>query len=293
MAAPPTPTKPPPPRKAAPSVSQPAAAPASVEPAPIEMPEKKFVPPIMVVNAVEGWGKTTLGAFAPGAQFIMAAGEPGYLTLYGNGRVPAVPYMTVHSWPQLLASIDHISVVDSAKVKVLVLDAIGGLERMCHEHVCQKEFGGDWGEKGFLSYHKGYDVSINYWLSMLVRLQSLRDNRGVAIVLLSHAKISNFKNPMGEDFDRYVADCHPKTWGVTAKLADVVLFGNFFTVTEEATTNKKRHKGVGGNDRVVYTERSDAYDAKNRHGMEPVISLTDKPEESWGIVWQAMTGGKG
>ena len=83
----------------------------------------------------------------------------------------------------------------------LALDALGGIERLCHEHVCRRDFGGDWGEREFSSYQKGFDVAVADWLDLLSRLDGLRE-RGITILWLAHAKIQTFKNPLDVDFDR-------------------------------------------------------------------------------------------
>ena len=187
---------------------------------------QKNIAPIIVISAVEGWGKTSALAHAPDAAVLMAPGETGYLTLYGAGRVPAVPSASITTWTDLLATIDGF-IADGAP-KTLGLDALGGFERLCHDHICRTEFNGDWGEKGFSSYMRGYEVSVSEWVKLLAKLERLRNTHGTTIVLLSHVKIKTFKNPQGSDFDRYTSDVHDKTWAATAKLADAVLFGNFF-----------------------------------------------------------------
>ena len=93
------------------------------------------------------------------------------------------------------------------------------------------------------------------------------------------------------NFDRYVCDVHPKTWAATCKWADAVLFGNFLTVVDKAAHTGKG-KGVGGTDRVIYTARRDAFDAKNRFGMPAELWLSDDPTESWGILWNSIAKGK-
>jgi hypothetical protein len=158
--------------------------------------------------------------------------------------------------------------------------------------VCQRDFGGDWGEKGFLSFHKGYHLAVNDWLTLLQRLDHLRAKSGTNIVLLSHSAVKPFKNPQGPDFDRYVASCHDTTWSATSKWADAVLFGNFITVIDDQTQQQRKAqkgKGIGGTDRVVYTARRDAWDAKNRLGMPEVIDLPNDPAQTWPTVWAALT----
>lgn len=244
------------------------------------------LPPRIVLAAVEGWGKTTLGAFSPQPIFMQARGETGLETLRSHRLVPDVDtFDVIESWPQAIAVVEYLIGEDTGH-KTLVLDAKGGFERLCHEHVCQRDFGGDWGEKGFSAFQKGYDLSIHDWAKLLERLDRLRATRGMAIVMLSHCRVATFKNPTGPDFDRYGVDCHQKTWGITHKWADAVLFGNFFTVVQEK--KGQRAKGIGGQERVLYTQHSDVHDAKNRYGMPPEIDVPSTPAESWNAIAQYL-----
>ncbi len=241
--------------------------------------------PRLIINATEGWGKTSTVAHAPGAAILEATGETGYDTLQDAGLVPDIPVAHVESWPDLMAFLRD-QAAGTPDFKVLGLDAMGGFERLCHTHVCTRDFHGDWGEKGFASYQKGYDVSVTDWLQMLQALDAL-NRKGVVIALLGHVQIRPYKNPVGEDFDRYVADVHHKTWAVTHKWADAVLFGNFRTIVDESGN---RAKGIGGTDRVLYTERRDAWDAKNRFGMPEQIDVPNDPARVWDTIYQFIGG---
>lgn len=268
---PPEPTNAPTPRSAAPEIRRGGTAPA----------------PAIVLIGTEGSGKTTAGAYAPDPVFLMARNETGLLTLREHGRVPDVPHFAERqSWSETLSAVDFLA-TNGASYKTIVLDAMGGFERLCHEHVCVKEFGGDWGEKGFMSYHKGYDMSITPWLDLLTRLDKLR-RQGKTVLLICHSKIQQFKNPIGPDFDRYTSDCHAKTWGVTHRWADAVLFLNFLTIVQEEKDRRKR--GIGGTDRILYTQHNDAWDAKNRFGMEPELIMPAEPAEMWAAIESAIRG---
>jgi len=245
--------------------------------------EPVFQPPRIILNAVEGWGKTTMGTYAPNPAILMATGETGYTTLLGAGLVPNVDAAHIATWEELLAMLDHVGGHDT-----VVLDALGGFERLCHVNVCDRDFNGDWGERGFASYKRGYEVAVNEWLKLLVKLDQLR-SEGITILILSHCKIKTFKNPLGADYDRYVSDVHDKTWAATAKWGDAVLFGNFYSVVDTERGGKpealKKGKGIGGTERIVYTERRDAFDAKNRYGMENEIDIPNDPSKSWNTIY--------
>jgi hypothetical protein len=263
------------------------AAPAPIAAPGFKRPDKTARGLAIVVNGVEGFGKTTLGAFAPDSAFLLAPQESGYLTLFAHGLVPDRPYMSPASWPELIGQVDSL-VADPQGVKTLVLDALGGFERLCHEHVCRTQFNGEWGEKGFGAYQKGYDLSVGDWLGLLMRLDRLRTEHGVNVLLLAHCTVKTFKNPLGADYDRFACDCHAKTWGVTHKWADAVLFGTFFQVLLKEKKNDRAKGSLAPSQRVIYTERSDAWDAKNRLGMPDVIELPDDPAQSWATVNAAI-----
>jgi hypothetical protein len=206
--------------------------------------------------------------------------------------VPSIPAVELQSWAETLDQVDFL-IQNPKEFQTVALDALGGFERLCHEHVCQRDFGGEWGDKGFQAYMRGYDVSVSEWLLLLQRLDRLR-SFGVEIVLLSHAKVKTFKNPDGPDYDRYSADCHDKTWAVTAKWADDILFGTFQTVVLDtkgavaSASTKGRKKGVGGDQRMIYTQRRASYDAKNRWGMPFEIEISDQPGAMWSTIHNHM-----
>lgn len=268
-------------------------APPSVPSRPTSKTESCFALPVakkrgifVVLNAVEGWGKTTMGATAPGSAIVMAGGETGYLTLLDRGLVPERPVFEADHWVALLDQLD-VLIRDPGDIRLLVLDALSGLEHLCHSHVCATHYGGDWGEKGFTGFKRGFDVSVSELVKMVSRLDQLKA-ANVNVLMLSHSFIRPFKNPLGPDFDRYVADVHQKTWGLIHKAADVVLFGNFFTVVDTDTKTAKKGKGVGGTVRVLYTERRDAFDAKNRLGLPETIDIPNDATKAWPTLQQHL-----
>lgn len=246
------------------------------------------IPNRVIVYAVEGWGKSTLGAFAPNPLILMARGETGFVTLRQAGRVPDCDCVELTRWIDTLVLLDELAVQPSGH-RTIVMDAMGGFERLCHEYVCDRDFRGDWGEKGFGAFQKGFDVSVAEWLKLLQRLDQIRQTQGVGIIVLAHSKVRPFKNPMGPDYDHFIADTHEKTWGVTHKWADAVLFGQFMTVTKE-DQKTRRIKAIGGTERVLYTQHTDMYDAKNRHGMPERLSVPDDPALVWATIETALAG---
>src|SRR5262249_9186214 len=130
------------------------------------------------------------------------------------------------TWEELLSAIEALA-NEPHDYRSLVLDTLNGAERLAHESVCQRTYGGNWGRDGFTSYNVGFETSLADSRQLLDALDRLRATRRMSILLLAHTRITAFRNPEGNDYDRYTVDVHPKTWALTAKWCDLVLFANF------------------------------------------------------------------
>ena len=104
----------------------------------------------------------------------------------------------------------------------------------------------------------------------------------MGIVLLAHAAIRTFKNPEGEDFDRYELKLNAKASAVVREWADAVLFANYETLTAK---KDGRVRGISTGARFMFTERRAAWDAKNRYGLPEQLPL------SWSELEEAMVSG--
>jgi hypothetical protein len=223
----------------------------------------------IVLYAVEGWGKTTLAAHAFNPALILSEDETGYETLYRIGDVPECDCVVTSQWMETQQAID----LAAEDHDTIVMDALGGFQEQCFLHVRNNDFKSSW--QSFMHFHKGYEASKRYWKRMLSKLE----DTGCHLILLAHAKTVKHQNPVGEDFDRYTADLHEKLWSLTKRHTDAVLFGNWRTQVEDG-------KGTGGEERVLYAEHRDAFDAKNRFNMQAEITMPDDPEATFDVVWQ-------
>lgn len=245
----------------------------------------KFLKPRIVLNADPGWGKTTTLAQTKNPAIIMADNETGYDVLLGAGLVPSHDATVVSSWTELLEVVNGLKGSDYETVG---LDALSGMEQLCHKHVCQTQFGGDWSDKGFCSFMQGYDASARVWRELLQALDAI-NAEGKMVLMLSHSHVKPYRNPVGPDYDQFVPDCHRKTWSPTAKWADAVFFGTFHHEIQKEKGG--RAKGLGGDIRVLHTRRSDAFEAKNRWNMEPVIYMPDDYTQMWSTISKAIHDG--
>lgn len=233
-----------------------------------------------ILHGVEGIGKTSFAAQFPRPIFIQTKGETGLETLIDAGQLPEVAHFPeVQNFDELLSAIGELRTGDH-DYKTLVIDTLNGAERLCHEHVCNRDFGGDWGERGFSGYMRGFEVSLADWRTLLSELDALRTERKMLPFCLCHTRVKTFKNPEGSDYDRYQPDMHEKSWGLSHKWADVVLFLNYETFVNEKDP-KKKGKAVSSQQRIIYTTRHAAYDAKNRLGLPEELSMGASSAEAY------------
>jgi hypothetical protein len=172
-----------------------------------------------------------------------------------------------------------------------VIDTLNGAERLCHEHICNRDFNGNWGRDGFTAFMTGFEVSLAEWRILLDALDYLRADRRMSILALAHTKVSTYRNPEGADYDRYTVDLHTKTWGLTHKWADMCLFLNFVSLVE-ARRNDGKGKARGGSRRALFTIRTAAFDAKNRHGLPDQIDAGSSAAEAWSHLVAALQAAK-
>ncbi len=273
-------TKPPPPRPPSPSKK-------------VAIRKPYRIPPTVMINAVEKWGKTTLAAHAPKPLILMAKGETGYDTLLSTGQVPAVPAAVCDDWNELVSWQTSL-INDPQGISTLVTDAQGGFEALCASMVCERDFKGDWGETGFAAFGRGTKLVAQEWRGYLMRIEQLRDKHGVQHILLGHSKIKTFNNPSGANYDRYVCDMSDALWQLTARQCDAILFGTFSQLIDKSRTESKKNsaeakgKVVGAAMRTVITQRQDGYDAGNRYGMPAEIDLDCDGAEMYERVWSYM-----
>lgn len=285
-----------PPRPSRPLPGKLPVGPVASEPLPVTLdfgPTKpKKIGDKILLYAVEGFGKTTLGAHSPSPFIVKGLRENGYDVLLKYGRVPNVPSTDVETWQQL-RSVTQALAINTGDREWAVFDSASVMEAMCRQYVCDTFFKGEWGEHGFASYGKGEDrveAEWSAWLSELERLTT----KGVNVLLLCHSDTKTIKNPEGADYDSFQPSLRPKTNAVTKRWANAILFGRFVTVvdTEGRQANKniaeQKGKGVGGTLRIVRCENRDSASAKNQMGFPDVIDMPNDPAQMFATIAQYL-----
>ncbi|MFZ9960211.1 MAG: ATP-binding protein [Candidatus Limnocylindrus sp.] len=234
-------------------------------------------PKRILLYGVEGIGKTTWASQAPGALFLGA--EEGY----GMLEVDALPAPS--GWRDVLATVRALG-AEKHGYQTLVLDTVDWLEGLLFRSLCERA-GVDSIEDVGGGYGKGYTQAVEAWRELLAMLADLTARTGMTIVCLAHCHIKTMKNPEGPDFDRYQMKMNEKSAAVLREWADVMLFATYEdtvalakAVRDPGKQAHSRGKALDTGRRVMHTTRRAAFDAKNRHGLPPMLPMSWSALES-------------
>lgn len=217
-------------------------------------------PDRFLVVGQEGVGKTTLFS-DPSIKPIFLCSEDG------TGHVDVARFPEPQSFDDVLEAVRTL-IEDQHDFETLVFDTVDWLEPLVWAHVCAAAKKTDIESFG---YGKGYVAALDEWRRLLAELDRLRAVKRMRIAMLAHAHIKTFRNPEGEDFDRFTGKLHDKSFGLLKEWADHVLFARFQVYTVE---KDGRTKGISDGARVLCTTRTAAYDAKNRADLPAELPLS-------------------
>lgn len=235
--------------------------------------------PRMVVHGGPGLGKSTFGGDAPNPIFICT--EDGL----GKLEVDAFPLMK--SFKDVL---DAITVLYTSEhnYQTVVLDSLDHLEPLIWQHLCDT-FVGPKGERyqaiEDFGYGRGFLQALDLWRQLLDGLDALRNEKGMAFILIAHSEIKRFESPTTDSYDRYQIKLHKRASDLVQESVDCILFADYKTVIEkeEAGFNKTKTRGISTGQRYLYTEAKPGFIAKNRYGLPPELPL------SWQAFSDALT----
>ena len=238
------------------------------------------VPSRIVPYGAGGVGKTSFAAQFPKPVFIIVAGETGLLSLLSAGQLSNVPHFPiVENLDQLYLTLGALS--GEHPYQTIVLDSLSALEQVVSDHVCTRDFKGDFGERGFGGYGRGYKMVAQEFDMILKMLEQLW-LRGLTIILIGHSHVTTFKNPEGPDFDRYTVNLRDAFWAKVKEWADEVWF-----MKSGVSIDASERKATGDYVRYLHTLDHPSYDAKSRKGMPATIKLGESAKESYDLVMAA------
>jgi hypothetical protein len=218
-------------------------------------------PPRLLVYGTAGIGKTTLGTNAPSPVFIQTE----------DSEVDCPTFGLLKTYDEVMEAMAAL-VTDDHDFKTVVLDSLDWLEPIIWRETCRVN---KWASIEDPGYGKGYAAALDTWRIVLDGFNALRDERGMAVIILAHCDIKRFDSPETEPYDRYGIKLQKAAAALVQEHVDAVLFANYrvSTVKADAGFNRKAVRGVGAGDRRLYTTERPAFLAKNRFGLDDSLDL--------------------
>jgi hypothetical protein len=208
-------------------------------------------PVAAVIHGVEGIGKTTLASQFPSPLILD--------TEDGSKRIDCARFR-VTKWLDLLSAMLDLG-GDPQGFKTVVIDSIDWAETLLREHLSAK-LGKPVDD---LPYGRSFGVVAEGFQPLINAADGLIA-KGMHVVLVGHSEVKRCTPPdMDEGYDRYEIKLSKKVNAIVKEWADLILFTNYKTRLIEGADGRK--KGRGGKERVMYAERTAAWDAKNRFGL--------------------------
>lgn len=220
--------------------------------------------PVLWVYGVEGIGKSTFAADTPSPIFLPGGKKsPNIRRKYFP--IP-VDFQDVIDAVGSLATGEH-------QYETLVFDDFDYIEGLAWD-LAIKRYNGT-GPKQLAhsiedvggGYGRGYQAAVDVFRTLIVALERMRAAKpGMMIIFVSHAVIKNYKNPNGNDYDRFVNSMHEKAVALFRKWCDAMLFVNYIDRLKHDWKAKKT-LAEGDGHRAIFTQRRPTHDAKNRYDL--------------------------
>lgn len=224
-------------------------------------------PPRVGIYGKEGTGKSTFGASAPNPIFIRT--EDGLSAIKVKAFPLAKTYREIEEAIGVLATEEH-------DFQTVVLDSVDWAEQLIMLQVAQDHGLASYDSNAKpLAFGRGGKAVADYWRKLLDGFDYLRSERGMQVILIGHSRVKRFDDPQTEAYDRYEVDLMKESASTITEWLDILGFINYrVSVKEEQVgINGKKKRGVGSDERFLYTQERPAFNAKSRWALPPEMPL--------------------
>ena len=231
-------------------------------------------PERLIIYGPHGVGKTSLAAGAPNPVIIQ--------TEDGLGMLDVPTFGVLRDFRDVVDAVEELA-RGSHDFRTLIVDSLDWLEPLVWQYTCETM---KWNSIEDPGFGKGYLEADKNWRLFFQFLDKIRVNRNMGVILIAHTEVKTFEPPDSSAYDRYQPKLHKRASALAQENVDGVFLVNYRVslVKDDPRDKDSRQRGVGGGQRVLYTEERPSHLAKNRWRMQPVIALPDDPALMWDTI---------
>jgi hypothetical protein len=218
----------------------------------------------LLIYGSPGIGKSTFASEAPRPTFI----EIGS----GSSKIDVKRQPEPSNWNEVFDALDYVG-NSKSRYDTIVIDPVNWFERLVDKYVCEnnKVKGKSVGNIDEFDYGKGHALARAEWRRLTIRLDELLV-AGFNIILVAHSQVKSFKNPIGEDYDRFRPDMNSRSADLLMQWVDDILYASYDMETYE--DKKGQIKGTESGKRIIHTVESAGWIAKNRCSLPVQLPLS-------------------
>ena len=236
----------------------------------------------LLIHGTEGIGKSTFAAQAPVPIFIQ--------TEDGLAQIDVPRFPLAESFDTVLEYLDALR-TEKHDYKTVGIDSVDWLEKLAVQKVLETYKGK--ASIAEIDYGRGYAMLIPLFEQVIDRLNHLRRERKMNVVLIAHTKMDKVEDPSGGSYDQYAPRLDKRINGIVKEWSDIIGFATHsITKTEEkkgfgTRTVAQSKKDADGNDRVIFLESTPAIIAKSRYTALPKKMPLDG-EAFFTVLWNIV-----
>lgn len=231
--------------------------------------------PRILLVGTEKIGKTSFACgchFEEGSSKPVAVGlnDPIVISMKGEegaDGLDVASFPTCNSYNDVLDCLTTLS-QEEHPYKTVVLDSASVLGPLINDDVCA-EFKVD-NVRKVPGFKTGEAACENRWRNIIAGLDYLRNEKGMACVIISHSRVKKHKNPEGDDYDTWDVDLDNNYGEILKRWVDLILFANTKVTVKvqgedtKFSKAKRTGKDIYGGQRFVYTQQRPAHPGGGR-----------------------------
>lgn len=230
---------------------------------------RKKMPFNVILFGVPGIGKSSWAAGYEDEDGTWHDGAPNpiFLGSEENDELEVARYPIPESFDDFNKQLTHL-ISNPGKYQTVVIDTLDAVEKLLHKKILAsdpKQTNSMMAAHG--GYAKAYEKAESEFMHTRSLLKSLRDNKGMNIILLAHsAKVKATDTVIGLEYDTYEMNLHKKAQSIFVDWVSAVLFANY-VATKKDNDNTDKVFAMGHGHRTIYTAKRPGHLAKNRYNL--------------------------